>query len=81
MERLLIRDTRLNTHILAAYATKHGATKEIAEKVGQVLREMGLQADVLPADPDFDRATLASYEAVVLGRRILCHQPGARIDG
>jgi hypothetical protein len=33
MERLLIRDTRLNTHILAAYATKHGATKEIAEKI------------------------------------------------
>ena len=52
------------TEVLVAYATKHGATAEIAEKVSQVLRQAGLRTDVLPADGVSD---LAPYEAVVLG--------------
>jgi menaquinone-dependent protoporphyrinogen oxidase len=36
--------------ILVTYATKYGATKEIAEKIDEVLRQAGLQADVLPVD-------------------------------
>jgi len=53
--------------ILMAYATKYGATAEIAEKIGQVLHEAGLQADVLPAERVGD---LTLYGAVVLGSAV-----------
>jgi menaquinone-dependent protoporphyrinogen oxidase len=53
--------------ILVAYGTKYGGTAEIAEKIGQVLREAGLTADVLPVDRVGD---LAAYEAVVLGSAV-----------
>ena len=52
------------TQVLVAYATKYGATAEIAEKIGEVLRQTGLQANVLPAENVTD---LTPYEAVVLG--------------
>ena len=54
----------MDTKVLVAYASKHGATAEIAEKMGQVLREADLAADVLPADRVTD---LSPYTAVVLG--------------
>ncbi len=50
--------------ILVAYATKYGATGEIAEKIGEVLRQAGLDTDVLTADRVRD---LSHYRAVVLG--------------
>lgn len=53
--------------VLVAYATKHGATAEIAEKVGQVLSEAGLQVDVLPVNRVGD---LAPYKAIVLGSAV-----------
>ncbi|MDH7485767.1 MAG: hypothetical protein QHJ81_05760 [Anaerolineae bacterium] len=40
----------MNKQVLVAYATKYGATAEIAAKIGGVLRQAGLSADVLPAD-------------------------------
>lgn len=54
----------MDSQILVAYATKYGATAEIAEKIGQVLRQAGLSADVLPAERVSD---LSPYIAVVLG--------------
>ena len=54
----------MNSHILVAYASKYGATKEIAEKIGQVLRQAGLQVDVLPVKAVHG---LTSYRAVILG--------------
>jgi menaquinone-dependent protoporphyrinogen oxidase len=54
----------METRVLVAYGTKYGATAEIAEKIGQVLQQAGLQADVLPADRARD---LSAYQAVVLG--------------
>ncbi len=54
-----------------AYATKHGATAEIAEKIGQVLREAGLRTDVLPTDRVSD---LTPYQAVVLGSAVYIGQ-------
>jgi len=57
----------MNTQVLVAYATKYGATAEIAAKIGQVLREAGLRADVLPAERAGD---LAPYTAVVLGSAV-----------
>lgn len=57
--------------ILIAYATKYGATAEIAEKIGQVLRQAGLKADVQPADRVTD---VTSYSAVVLGSAVYAGQ-------
>jgi menaquinone-dependent protoporphyrinogen oxidase len=53
--------------VLVAYASKYGATAEIAEKIGQVLCEAGLDTDVLPADRVGD---LTPYKAVVLGSAV-----------
>ena len=50
--------------ILVAYATKYSATGGIAEKIGEVLRQEGLDAEVLPAERVRD---LSPYRAVVLG--------------
>lgn len=57
----------MDIQILVAYATKYGATTEIAEKIGQVLRQAGLPTDVLPVDRVSD---LTPYEAVVLGSAV-----------
>jgi menaquinone-dependent protoporphyrinogen oxidase len=51
-------------HVLVAFATKHGSTDEIAAAIGSTLRNAGLEADVRSAR---DVATIAPYEAVVLG--------------
>jgi len=56
-----------NTQVLVVYATKYGATAEIAEKIGQVLGQAGLRTDVLPTDRVRD---LHSYKAVVLGSAV-----------
>ena len=41
------KEDEMNGQVLVAYATKHGAAAQIAEKIGQVLRQAGLSADVL----------------------------------
>ncbi len=57
----------MGVKVLVAYASKYGATKEIAEKIGQVLKDGGLITDVLPVDRIGD---LAPYQAVVLGSAV-----------
>jgi menaquinone-dependent protoporphyrinogen IX oxidase len=47
----------MDRNILVTYASKYGATKEIAEKIGAVLRQAGLQVDVLPVDSIRDLIT------------------------
>jgi menaquinone-dependent protoporphyrinogen oxidase len=61
----------METRVLVAYGTKHGATAEIAEKIGEVLRQAGLQTDVLSADRARD---LSAYQAVVLGSAVYIGQ-------
>jgi menaquinone-dependent protoporphyrinogen oxidase len=61
----------METRVLVAYGTKYGATAEIAEKIGEVLREGGLPTDVLPADRVGD---LGAYKAVVLGSAVYIGQ-------
>jgi menaquinone-dependent protoporphyrinogen oxidase len=61
----------MDIRVLVAYATKYGATAEIAEKIGEVLRGAGLQADVLSADRVGD---LTPYKAVVLGSAVYMGQ-------
>ena len=57
----------MDTQVLVTYATKYGATAEIAEKIGQVLGQAGLRTDVLPTDRVRE---LHSYKVVVLGSAV-----------
>ena len=57
--------------VLMAYATKYGATAEIAEKIGEVLSQAGLSAEVLPVDHVGDPTP---YGAVVLGSAVYVGQ-------
>ncbi len=57
--------------VLVAYGTKYGATVEIAERIGQVLRQAGLDAEVLPAER---AGSVQAYKAVVLGSAVYIGQ-------
>ena len=57
--------------VLVAYGTKYGSTKEIAEKIGEILRESGLSVEVLPANKV---ETLNTFGAVVLGSAVYIGQ-------
>ncbi len=57
----------MDSRVIVAYASKYGATGEIAERIGQVLRQAGLQADVLPVK---GLRGLDGYNAVVLGSAV-----------
>jgi len=61
----------MDKQVLVAYATKYGATAEIAEKIGEVLRQAGLPTNVLPVDRVGD---LSTYKAVVLGSGVYIGQ-------
>jgi len=54
-----------------AYATKYGATGEIAERIGDELRTAGLEIDVVPVDQVVE---LSPYAAVVLGSAVYVGQ-------
>ncbi len=54
----------MEAKVLVAYASKYGATKRIAEKIGEILRQEGLQAEVLPVKSVKD---LSAYKAVIIG--------------
>jgi menaquinone-dependent protoporphyrinogen oxidase len=53
-----------NHKILVAYATKYGTTTQIAETIGEALRQKGLEAEVRLAKEPVD---LTEYAGVVLG--------------
>ncbi len=57
----------MNERVLVAFATKHGATAEIAAKISEVLEQEGLSAEVLPVERVSD---LDAYDAVVLGSAV-----------
>jgi menaquinone-dependent protoporphyrinogen oxidase len=61
----------MDKKILVTYASKYGATAEIAEKIGEVLRQAGLQSDVRPVDGIRD---LTSYKAIILGSAVYIGQ-------
>ena len=50
--------------ILVGYASKHGATKEMAERISESLRHAGLQAEARTVG---DVGDLGSYEGFVVG--------------
>jgi menaquinone-dependent protoporphyrinogen oxidase len=51
-------------HVLVAYASRHGATQGIAERIAETLRSAGLQAEALPAAKV---KSLEGYDAFVIG--------------
>jgi menaquinone-dependent protoporphyrinogen oxidase len=55
------------SRVLVAYGSKHGATAEIAEHIGTILREEGHDAVVAPAGTSPDPA---AFDAVVLGSAV-----------
>jgi menaquinone-dependent protoporphyrinogen oxidase len=61
----------MDIKVLVAYATKKGATAEIAEEIGRVLQQAGLLTDILPTDRVTD---LTPYKAVVLGSAVYIGQ-------
>ena len=65
------------TRVLVTYASKHGATAEIAEAIAQELGSQDLQTDCRPAG---DVKSLDDYGAVVLGSAVYMKrwQPDAR---
>jgi menaquinone-dependent protoporphyrinogen oxidase len=61
------KELEMDENILIAYASKYGATQEIAVKIGEVLRQAGLKVEVLPVTGIRD---LKPYSAVILGSAI-----------
>jgi menaquinone-dependent protoporphyrinogen oxidase len=51
-------------HVLVAYASRHGATQGIAERIAETLVKAGLDADVRPVS---EVKSLAGYDAFVIG--------------
>ena len=54
----------MENRILIAYASKYGSTAEIAEYIGQVLRSMGIEVDVLSVNAAND---ISQYENIIIG--------------
>lgn len=61
----------MDKKVLVAYASKYGATAEIAGRLGQRLQQAGCSVEVRPADQVSD---LAPYGAVVLGSAVYAGQ-------
>jgi menaquinone-dependent protoporphyrinogen oxidase len=53
--------------VLVTYASKHGSTREIAERIAEQLRRQGNDAQAAPVD---EAESPAAYEAVVLGSAV-----------
>lgn len=64
-------EVSVNNRILITYATKYGATAEIAVKIGNVLRESGLETDVVPIEHVRE---VHMYRAVIIGSAIYMGQ-------
>lgn len=61
----------MNGKTLVAYASKYGATQEIAEKIGLELHQAGIQVDVRSINNIHD---LGQYSAVILGSGVYVEQ-------
>ena len=51
-------------HVLVAYASRHGGTRGIAERIAAALRSAGMEADALPVG---SIRSIAGYDAYVIG--------------
>lgn len=53
--------------LLIAVSSKHGSTKEIASSIGEIVRETGIEVDVVDAR---NVESVAPYDAVIVGSAI-----------
>jgi menaquinone-dependent protoporphyrinogen oxidase len=53
--------------VLVVYASRHGATRGIAQRIGDVLRKEGLEVDIAPADHS---SSIGTADAVVVGSAV-----------
>ena len=61
----------MSAMVLVGYATRYGSTQEVAEAIGETLRENGLGIEVRPMR---DVRTLEGYGAVVLGAALYMYR-------
>jgi menaquinone-dependent protoporphyrinogen oxidase len=61
------REEETHMTVLVAYASKHGSTQGIAERIAEKLRQLGKQAEARLMDAVTD---LSSYEAFVIGSAV-----------
>ncbi|MBK7407930.1 MAG: flavodoxin domain-containing protein [Saprospirales bacterium] len=61
----------MNPRVLVTYASKHGATADIANKIHEILKQAGLSADILPMD---EVTNPSPYQAIVLGSAVYIGQ-------
>lgn len=61
----------MTARVLVTYASKHGATAEIAEKIRETLLRNNLFVDILPMD---EVTNPSPYQAVVLGSAVYVGQ-------
>ncbi len=57
----------MDSKVLIGYGSKNGSTEEIAQRIGDVLREVGLRVDVRRINRD---TRLKSYSAAILGSSV-----------
>ncbi|HET9682072.1 MAG TPA: flavodoxin domain-containing protein, partial [Candidatus Limnocylindrales bacterium] len=50
--------------VLVAYATRHGATRGIALRIGEVLERSGLEVTVKPVE---QAGSIDAYDGIVIG--------------
>ena len=61
----------MDKNVLVAYSSKHGATKEIGERIGKKLEENSFKVDVLPVNKV---SNLSDYGAVLIGSGVYIGQ-------
>ena len=61
----------MKSETLIIYASKHGATAEVANKIGELLSDSGIQTDVLDVR---DKIDLSIYKNVILGSAVYIGQ-------
>ncbi|MDO8210271.1 flavodoxin domain-containing protein [Conexibacter sp. CPCC 206217] len=66
--------------VLVAYATKHGHTRLIAERVGAVLRESGLEIDLCDLGARHADARPAAYSGVVVAASVHAGRHQASVE-
>ena len=57
----------MSKQVLVTYATKYGATAEIAKRIGEVIQGAGLATDILPVQKVQD---VGPYSAVIMGSAV-----------